>query len=575
MGEAVWTRVNERMCLMATHVGYVPLPWSLNFHIKDFAVRAVNSIRAVKKCGEPVRLLPSSLGEVVYPKGGIMGRAVQLHFHLPMAGESYVEPNISAGGYATAELKHVVYFAVESFARWDSDAKLVGHRALLFLGSHPAPCEVGKLTIFDAMHASAIRNSWLARAPSPAREPPEALLGSPKEEAIDAYEQRMHFLEDFDRFTEEVLKLKGLPELPSNFDLRQEVPECALPVQAQGRCAGGWALAAIGAFEKQACYLTHGVLRKRLSAQHLLDCAIDGVVAEGCLGGRLESAYKYLFQHGAAPEECAPWVGPPGRDLENDDQDFNMPLESRFPPEDFKLQFLHVVEEGGGSGCKESLYMSSGKPCPRLRSRMPTEVERATNVWPSSPFGVMALRGDRMIQSAILAYGAVATAVEVYPDFLDYRGGVYRRADVLGPKDLRGVTAVQLLGWGVQSSTEGDLPYWLGENTFGVAWGLGGYFRWIRGQDHLGVERCAFYGLVAGLAPLGSDRTHVVDSKVKSLDYLDDLESNLAQLNERIDAHESFNWWLMLVAMSNAFVVALAVTLSVRFCLCSRQADEE
>merc|ERR1719468_521289 len=103
-----------------------------------------------------------------------------------------------------------------------------------------------------------------------------------------------------------------------------------------------------------------------------------------------------------------------------------------------------------------------------------------------------------MIRTIILAYAAVASTVHVYADFLTYHGGVYHGGPN-GGGGMRGVTAVQLIGWG----EDGKMPYWIGENSFGQDWGEGGYFRWLRGENHLGIEQRALYGLVEGLVPIG------------------------------------------------------------------------
>ena len=59
-GEKLWGRVDDRMCLMATHVGYVPLPVPVEFRLKDFALRALNQIRSLEKCGDKVlKFVPS------------------------------------------------------------------------------------------------------------------------------------------------------------------------------------------------------------------------------------------------------------------------------------------------------------------------------------------------------------------------------------------------------------------------------------------------------------------------------------------------------------------------------------
>ena len=41
----------------------------------------------------------------------------------------------------------------------------------------------------------------------------------------------------------------------------------------------------------------------------------------------------------------------------------------------------------------------------------------------------MVARGERMIQAAILTYGAVGSVVEVFADFLSYQSGTAGRSD--------------------------------------------------------------------------------------------------------------------------------------------------
>lgn len=75
------------------------------------------------------------------------------------------------------------------------------------------------------------------------------------------------------------------------------------------------------------------------------------------------------------------------------------------------------------------------------------------------------LSGERAILTAILAYGAVASTMRVYADFLNYVGGVYK----LRSADYQGKSAVQLIGWGVEPKS--GTPYWIAEGNFGPKWG--------------------------------------------------------------------------------------------------------
>jgi cathepsin B len=72
-------------------------------------------------------------------------------------------------------------------------------------------------------------------------------------------------------------------------------------------------------------------------------------------------------------------------------------------------------------------------------------------------------------------------------DFTNYKDGVYQ-----SHSDEPGEThTVEIIGWG----EDDGVPYWLVQNSFGPAWGIGGFFKILRGSDHLGIESYATAGL--------------------------------------------------------------------------------
>ncbi|CAG9313973.1 unnamed protein product [Blepharisma stoltei] len=73
--------------------------------------------------------------------------------------------------------------------------------------------------------------------------------------------------------------------------------------------------------------------------------------------------------------------------------------------------------------------------------------------------------------------------MEVYQDFLTYKGGIYKHTT----GNLVGYTSVKVIGWGNQNGTN----YWIAANAWGTSWGLQGYF-WIAfGQCNFDVEAIA------------------------------------------------------------------------------------
>lgn len=65
--------------------------------------------------------------------------------------------------------------------------------------------------------------------------------------------------------------------------------------------------------------------------------------------------------------------------------------------------------------------------------------------------------------------------------------GIYQYVD----GEYSGGHAIKILGWGV----ENGVKYWLIANSWNSDWGENGYFRFLRGEDHLGIESDVVAGL--------------------------------------------------------------------------------
>ncbi|KAJ8728192.1 hypothetical protein PYW08_016577 [Mythimna loreyi] len=96
------------------------------------------------------------------------------------------------------------------------------------------------------------------------------------------------------------------------------------------------------------------------------------------------------------------------------------------------------------------------------------------------------LNNEEEIKAELFEYGPLEVTFEVYEDFVNYKGGVYKYTT--GSKVGR--HAVKLLGWGV----ENDLKYWLVANSWNSDWGDKGYFKILRGENHCGIENGAMGG---------------------------------------------------------------------------------
>ena len=74
------------------------------------------------------------------------------------------------------------------------------------------------------------------------------------------------------------------------------------------------------------------------------------------------------------------------------------------------------------------------------------------------------------IKNFILQSGSVVATMKLYPDFLRYAKGQYI-ANTNG--NYLGYHSVKIIGWGVDGQNQ---DYWIAANSWGIGWGLNGYF---------------------------------------------------------------------------------------------------
>jgi hypothetical protein len=90
--------------------------------------------------------------------------------------------------------------------------------------------------------------------------------------------------------------------------------------------------------------------------------------------------------------------------------------------------------------------------------------------------------GQEFIQKDIYLYGPITSAIKVYSDFYTFD---FKEVYVWDGKSPRvGGHSIEILGWG----TKNNIPYWIVKNSWGLKWGLSGYFMIKRGSNECAIE---------------------------------------------------------------------------------------
>jgi len=257
-------------------------------------------------------------------------------------------------------------------------------------------------------------------------------------------------------------KSNELKDLPDNFDARAKwgsICPSTKEVRDQGSCGSCWAFGASEAMTDRICIASNGELHVHISAEDLATCCSS--CGYGCNGGFPAAAWQYFQNTGIvtggnydSKQGCQPYL---------------------IPSCDH-----HVAHSK--NPCKGEL------PTPKCEKTC-REGYNATfshdKHFGSSSYNVDS--DQNQIMKEIYTNGPVEAAFTVFSDFPNYKSGVYQHTT----GDMLGGHAIKILGWGVEDGT----PYWLVANSWNTHWGLGGFFKILRGSDHCGIES----GVVAGV----------------------------------------------------------------------------
>ncbi|XP_049534180.1 cathepsin B [Anopheles darlingi] len=251
-------------------------------------------------------------------------------------------------------------------------------------------------------------------------------------------------------------------DLPENFDSREQWPNCPTirEIRDQGSCGSCWAFGAVEAMSDRVCIASGGKIHFRFSAEDLISCC--HTCGFGCNGGFPGAAWSYWVHKGLVSG------GPFGSNLGCQPY--------AIAPCEHHVNGTRPSCEGEGGKTPKCV-----KKCQDSYNVPYAKDKRYGSKSYSIP------RHEDQIRKEIMTNGPVEGAFTVYEDLLHYKEGVYQH--VTGK--MLGGHAIRILGWGVENNTK----YWLIANSWNSDWGDNGFFKILRGEDHLGIESSIAAGL--------------------------------------------------------------------------------
>ena len=325
----------------------------------------------------------------------------------------------------------------------------------------------------------------------------------------------------------DALKYAGLP---TSWDWRHvDGINYVSPVRAQASCGACYAIAAVGMLESRLAIASGGRERPALSVQEVLSCS---PYSQGCLGGFPYLVGKYLTDRGVVSEACFPMQMGEGRPLCGERCDGPT---RRWRASDYRyvggryggcseVEMMREVYHHGpvvaGFEANAALYTFNGQGV--FSSATGASAGGFNGGAPTArPFEAMADgvdSGANAVASSELVEGAsaVPSLLQVVEGSEEAGGDGGTPASNVPPEQSDAPTAtaemasffertnhaVLVVGWGVLDGQK----YWWAQNTWGEAWGEGGYFRMARGHDDAACESMAVAVDVDGALPLQTQR---------------------------------------------------------------------
>jgi cathepsin B len=293
---------------------------------------------------------------------------------------------------------------------------------------------------------------------------------------------------------------KDLPQLPEQFPGHIIWEHYLSPIQNQGTCGNCWAQSSVTSLSDRFSIMSLNQIRKVFSAYQttvcesvisnrpLLDTEAMSQVnllahsSKACAGNTIQNACEHLYVFGTTAYNCFTEADLAKKGYKSDKIFEN--------PQD--IPHCEVVMGGEYDTCLNG--------------------ETAARYFRASLYYAVQQDPDN-IKYEIWKCGPIVSGFMLYTDFVDKYDG---KSIYMGPeKDAKpiGGHAVKLVGWGAEDVDGQNVKYWIIANSWGVSWGLGGYFKLKIGIPECKFEENCFAMIpdIPSLVPSILDKTIVSD----------------------------------------------------------------
>lgn len=285
------------------------------------------------------------------------------------------------------------------------------------------------------------------------------------------------------------IKTKTARPIPTNFDGRQVWAGLLSPVNDQNLCGNCYAESSCSTLADRFAIMSLGQIKFNPSCSEMTICAENFTAAnitqewnnvqayqtndnyirqnQGCNGATLQQAMNSLFVQGIPSVECFP---PSYTNTTNPSFNYNIPGNAEgnniFP-------YCYQLESMDLDTCTDGVTAMK-------KYRAKTTYNVASN--------------ETAIMTEIMRNGPVACGFMVFDNFLSTYDGKSIYTAVSGSS--QGGHAVQIIGFGTDSTQNPPVDYWIIKNSWGVSWGDQGYFKMKRN-----IPECQLEQNVTGFIP--------------------------------------------------------------------------